>query len=384
MLRLCVLVLSLALSSLAHATQYTLTDLGPVIVTAIDPAVPVVVGSYYMPRQIAAIVYPQPVVLGTLPGGEFSVANFTRSGLTVGYCGTGQFSSFTHACAHTPVTGLEDLGTLGDPSLFSAATGCNSFGMVVGYGEDAGHTRLVPILWIGDQPQVLRTPTDQNAFAQAINDACYIVGSALDDDGTYHAALWSCGGGYWDLGTSAQGMAINNSDGAVLVQETTPTAMRAAIFRSDGKHPLAPLPGDHDIWPGGLNDFGVAVGTSILPGYDFPSTVSQPVLWQADDTPVALIPLVVNAAGWTLEEARDINNQGLIVGEGKLSGVRHGFLLTPVENVTSVAPVVPATAVALPVDEMPLPVVLATMQDETVLAMAMRQHPRPAPRRHHR
>src|SRR3954468_10531855 len=45
--------------------------------------------SYYMPAQIAAIVYPQPVVIGTLPGGTFSVANFTRSGLTVGYCGTG-------------------------------------------------------------------------------------------------------------------------------------------------------------------------------------------------------------------------------------------------------------------------------------------------------
>jgi len=42
-----------------------------------------------------------------------------------------------------------------------------------------------------------------------------------------------------------------------------------------------------------------------------------------------------------------------------------------------VAPVLPATAVAVPVDDMPLPVVLATMHDETVLAMAMRQTPKP-------
>jgi hypothetical protein len=44
--------------------------------------------------------------------------------------------------------------------------------------------------------------------------------------------------------------------------------------------------------------------------------------------------------------------------------------------VAMVAPVVPAAAVAVPVDAMPLPVVLATMDDEAVLAMAMRQQPR--------
>jgi len=60
-------------------------------------------------------------------------------------------------------------------------------------------------------------------------------------------------------------------------------------------------------------------------------------------------------------------------------------LLTPVDlAVARVAPVLPAAAVAPPVDALPLPVVLATMDDETVLAMAMRQTPKPRQSLHER
>src|SRR6185503_13963877 len=97
---------------------------------------PVVVGTYFTPDQIAAILYPNPTVLGTLSGGLFSVANFTRNGLTVGYCGTGQFSLFTHACAYTVTDGVLDLGTMGDPSLFSAAVAVNAAGHIAVYGDN--------------------------------------------------------------------------------------------------------------------------------------------------------------------------------------------------------------------------------------------------------
>jgi len=89
--------------------------------------------------------------------------------------------------------------------------------------------------------------------------------------------------------------------------------------------------------------------------------------------------LVVNADGWVLQEGRDINNLGLIIGEGLFHGERHGFLLTPVEMVIAQDdPVMPPVeAVAAPLDEMPLPVVLSAMEDDTMLRKAMRHH------RHH-
>jgi hypothetical protein len=377
MRRLFVLVLSLLLASLAHATQYHFADLGPVIATALDPDAPIAVGSYYMPAQIAAIVYPQPLVLGTLPGGEFSVANYTRNRLTVGYCGTGPFSLFTHACAHTPDQGLQDVGTLGDPALFSAATSCNSSGWITVYGDNPSQTALVPWVVVGSMRVLLRTPTEGNAFPSVINDSGYVIGSALADDGRYHIVLWTLTGGAFDLGPG-QGITLNNSDGAVLAQIDGPLS-QAGVFRSDGLHVLLPLPGDDQSRGGGLNDHGASIGTSTRFGADFPSEVRRIALWQADDTAVDLTPLVLGAVGWTLEEGRDINNLGLILGEGVApDGTRHGFLLTPVDvAVASVAPVVPAAAVAVPVDPMPLPVVLATMDDATVLAMAMRQTPTP-------
>lgn len=40
--------------------------------------------------------------------------------------------------------------------------------------------------------------------------------------------------------------------------------------------------------------------------------------------------LIDPASGWTLFDARDINDAGQIVGTGTISGTQHAFLLTPV------------------------------------------------------
>jgi hypothetical protein len=361
--------------ALAHSqTTYTLTDLGPSIAFALDPVAPVVVGTYFTPDQIAAILYPNPTVLGTLPGGLFSVANFTRNGLTVGYCGTGQFSLFTHACAYTTTDGVLDLGTLGDPSLFSAAAAVNAAGHIAVYGDNPSQTFLVPWVVVDGMQVLLRLPDGGSGFPSGINDADYVIGSAMFDDGLFHAILWTLTGAYFDLGADSQAVAINNSDGSVLVQDATPEGTRAGIFRQDGHHRLAPLPGDVESRAGGLNDAGVSVGTSEPFARDFPSRMPHIVLWMADDTPVDVTPLVVNADGWVLQEGRDINNLGLIIGEGLFHGERHGFLLTPVEMlVVQDDPVtLPVEAAPAPLEEMPLPVVMSTLSDDAVLHRAMR------------
>jgi len=45
--------------------------------------------------------------------------------------------------------------------------------------------------------------------------------------------------------------------------------------------------------------------------------------------------LVDPAAGWELTYAADINDTGQIVGTGRIGGVQHGFLLSPVPEPSS-------------------------------------------------
>ena len=52
------------------------------------------------------------------------------------------------------------------------------------------------------------------------------------------------------------------------------------------------------------------------------------VLW-LNHTPINLNSVLLNGAGWTLIEARDVNNRGQIIGYGKLNGQLKTFLLTP-------------------------------------------------------
>jgi len=329
------------------ASAYTLTDLGHVIVASLDPTAPVVVGTFLAPDQLAAILYPTPLALGTLPDGLFSMANATVNGVVAGLCGTGPFSLFTHACVAVAGTGFVDLQTLGAPDLFSASVSVNAAGIVAGYGEVPDRSHLVPILWDNFQPRVLRTPTDeQSAFLTAINDAGYSVGAARFEDGRFHATLWGFTEGVFDLGADSEAIALNNSDGAVVVQDTGSDGVRTAIYRSDGKHLLLPLP-----------------GASESHGVDAPSTVSAATLWDAEDQPVALQPLVLNSEGWHLDRAVSINALGLIAGQGTVQTAsgpqQRGFLLTPVANMVEAGAVMetaPIENVSTPTEAIPLPV----------------------------
>jgi probable HAF family extracellular repeat protein len=87
------------------------------------------------------------------------------------------------------------------------------------------------------------------------------------------------------------------------------------------KH-LGFLPGDDSAAPTGINDSGDLVGWSA--GENLRAFLySNHKLYD-------LKALVSANAGWTLEIAFSINNQGQIVGVGTLDGAQRGFLLTPI------------------------------------------------------
>ena len=75
--------------------------------------------------------------------------------------------------------------------------------------------------------------------------------------------------------------------------------------------------------PRAINASGVVVGNSW-------SVVEPGHAWVWSNGLMEDLNSLINAPGWELLEAHDVNDLGQIVGLGRFNGVRHGFLLNPV------------------------------------------------------
>lgn len=73
-----------------------------------------------------------------------------------------------------------------------------------------------------------------------------------------------------------------------------------------------------------INDPGLIVGLCGFPGRAF---------LYFDGSMIDLNTVVTHGAGWNLQNANAINNNGQIVGSGIFNGQQRAFLLTPVGNV---------------------------------------------------
>jgi hypothetical protein len=81
---------------------------------------------------------------------------------------------------------------------------------------------------------------------------------------------------------------------------------------------------------GGINRYGVIVGngsTTTIPFGGSAAWVYYPGEGFAD-----LNTQIPPYSGWFLQFANGINNRGQIAGTGLVNGVRHGYILTPVDN----------------------------------------------------
>ena len=91
--------------------------------------------------------------------------------------------------------------------------------------------------------------------------------------------------------------------------------------------PEKPAPGidvSKSYVPRAINDDRVVVGRAT----DF-SGKDVAFIWH-DSKMTDLNTLIPAESGWTLTDAKGLNNQGQIVGQGKYNGLSHAFLLTPV------------------------------------------------------
>lgn len=190
---------------------------------------------------------------------------------------------------------IQDLGTLNqasNPPPYSFALNSNNAGQVVGT-SGIGLAGGKPFLFSGGTMTPLSVPSvDHFGDASDINASGVAVGFALFNSisGQYDAIRWQ-GGTHNLLGR-------------------------------------LPAPFDEGSVAGGINDQGVVVGYGldiVLPSGPHPTNA-----FVYDGQLQNLNLLIDQSSGWVLETALDVNNSGIIIGQGKLQGVPHAFALVPI------------------------------------------------------
>jgi len=313
------------------------------------------------PGGQAPSAFPVIVDLGTLPAYTWSEAfDLNDAGQVVGQSGNAEQNSRAFLWSDGEMT---DLGTLPGDTM-SSASGINDAGQVVGtsYSSD-GRPRA--FLWSdGVMIDLGALPHHTDSGARAINDAGQVVGNSYTPDRISHAFLWS-DGEMIDLGTlpgdtmsSASG--INDAGQVVGTSYSSDGRPRAFLWSDGVMVNLGALPSHIQAGANDINDRGEVVGRSVdadwtphaflwsdgvmtdlganwtahgindagqVVGTRMTGEMSvAAVLWE-DGTLIDLNDLLPPDSGWELLEARDISDNGAIVGWGLHNGEMHAFYL---------------------------------------------------------
>ena len=319
--------------------------------------------------------------LGTLGGDYSSASAINDSGQVVGYSNI--LTGATHATIWNGATPT-DLGTLG--RYDSLAAGINDSGQVVGWSMRSVDGAWRATIWNGTTPTELgMLGGSHGSTAIAINDSGQVVGVSyfLGEPGFRHATIWN-GTTPTDLGALGGVSGVTGINNAGQVVGTVgnvyyhygyygqgPSAdARATIWNGTTPTELGMVGGSVSSVANGINNSGQVVGYSYYSGGGVNATIwngttptylegvdtyatgindSGAVVgyarfdwrWHAflwnDSTPTDLNSFLsvseVNA-GWYLERAYGINNNGWIVGNAfnTVLDERHGFLLTPCDT----------------------------------------------------
>jgi probable HAF family extracellular repeat protein len=161
--------------------------------------------------------------------------------------------------------------------------------------------------------------------AVSLNAGGQVIGDAYDDQGRYHAFLWTAREGLRQIGPEApfsSAIAINDR-GHVVIQ-----AYPSVFLYADGTSTRLDLSPKAPSQPHAINDCDLVVG-SFGPHSD----ASRAFVWAEKSGFQDLNALITgDTAGWKLEAAYDINQRGEIVGKGDRGKVEDaGFLLIPVD-----------------------------------------------------
>ena len=317
-----------------------------------------------------------PTSLGLLPGDTNSKANDINAlGFIAGRSGTSQFGqppvTGDRAFLYSPLDGsLTDLGDLPGGDDFSEATGMSLTQVV---GSSAASTGLRGFVWeqtsgmtdLGDLPGGA-----DFSFALDVNNAGKVVGGSGVANGQ-NAFIWDSTNGMQDIGAlpvtgqpafaeAAQineaGLVVGRSLTDVLDGNGNPTGQTVilafAYNSADANPVMAPLPPVIiDGMPAavnrpfGMNELGAIVGSGNTVGNPNGDELNAWLFSPLRGTVNLNDTLNASGAGWTLLQARDIDDAGRIVGYGtNPNGDLEAFLLTPVNDPPVLDPIGNQTA----------------------------------------
>ncbi|MCA8943579.1 MAG: hypothetical protein KDB80_13530, partial [Planctomycetes bacterium] len=204
----------------------------------------------------------------------------------------------------------------------------NAYGRILGWGRDAQQLagRAFVLDAAGHVTDIgsLVGPGVGHSIANDINDQGVVVGQSIATDGRRHAFMWR-GGVMTDLhagnwGFSSMAHAVDESGIVVGSADLDDDGLQyeTAVRWIDGvAESLGALPGGQTSIARGINAHGVIVGLSSLP-LGSPSS-PHGVMW-LDGVLVDLNSRLVPNSGWVIMAANDINDDGVIVGEGAFAG----------------------------------------------------------------